>query len=114
DIDFDVIDVLAAIDGHKCSFATNRTKAQLFGLDFIPPSPQDPTQVPDEQLCEEMYTDFEQAADRANKALRDAQTLLAQYYAGIASGHPLGNICLTVAPNDKLPVGFPGSADCAH
>jgi hypothetical protein len=105
--DFSIIDVLAALDGSQCEIKTARTHVTLLGQDFVPEGA-----VPDLDVaaCKAAYKTFEEAADRANKALRDARMLLEQYYAAIDADDPLGNLCEQIAAPGTTPLGFPALA----
>lgn len=117
----DIVDALAGIEATRCG-AASELRLEVFGIDMLPVLIEDEnlrnslnTSVPSEAAqaaCNTAITDFENALDRAKKALRDAQDLLRQYRAINEAGNHLDPVAFCEAVTAQAPGDFYGG-DCA-
>ena len=98
-----IIDVVAGVTAERCRVSSDETHFQVLGLDFIDPNdiPKinsddailSPALYDASQKCKVAVDKFKMYGDRAKKAFRDAQQLLAQYHDAKSLGKLLtGNV----------------------
>jgi len=114
-----IVNVRGAVDGSRCGVDTSRTVVQLLNMDFVPGDGPPGEVALNSEECEEAFALVEEAANRANKAMRDARAMLEQYYERAQSNNALGNLCLDIARPGEIPEGFPplpldGTTTCAN
>jgi len=113
----------AQIGGHvdRCQYSGG-AKIDLFGHDFLPTlvesfpalSALEPKATPQANIdaCNAALGGYQEAFDRAKKAMRDAQELLRQYHAGLKNQQCFNPVEFCNQVLGTAPVGFP-VVDCA-
>jgi uncharacterized protein YjbI with pentapeptide repeats len=112
---FPVLDAVLSAKAQRCGFTTLDSKFELFGLDFfVPPRKASlPKAVQDLLVdktipnCAEALDAFQEVADRARKAMRDAQELLTQYHDALKTGACFNGFELCDSLVKRAPAGFP-------
>ena len=112
-----IVDLLLSLHANQCGLDSFTRTTEIFGVDFIDAAG---ITIPDlrfpapelQETCNKAYTDFEEAGNRAKKALRDATELLKQYKAlvandgaGTVADNLSATLCREIAANP--PRGFP-------
>jgi hypothetical protein len=119
-----IIDVVAGVTAQRCSISTDETHFQVLGLDFVDEddlprvNTDDPTistaAYEASKACKDGLAEFKLWGDRAKKAFRDAQNLVAQYQNAKAIGAAFGtDLCTQLGIASKTVPFFPGGNSCA-
>jgi hypothetical protein len=120
----DIINVAAGIKADRCSITSDETQFKIFGIDIIDPNsiPRidtgnralSPEAYDASQKCQSAVATFKLYGDRAKKAFRDAQQVLAQYHALRDAGNPFGpDLCQQIGIAAANVPFFPGGNACA-
>lgn len=88
---FELLDLRGELEASICRVSTKGSRLALLGVDFLPAIAGDTGVLFDSddleglssEKCEEAIASYVDAVDRAKKALRDAQELVAQYNEGL-------------------------------
>lgn len=117
DSKFTVLDARLAASVDRCGYGMDGSYIELFDDNFLPPL------LAEAKLsglleshrvtnCKEALEAYQEVADRAKKAMRDAQELLRQYHAALREGACLNLEELCSKLMDNAPTGFVG-IDCS-
>lgn len=117
----DIFKVRAQLEADLCGAATDASRMEVLGIDFLPKVPDaDKFLFNTDELgnddfsresCEDAVDEYIDAFDRAKKALRDAQELITQYKA-LPEGTTFDeNFCEIFAGEGKRPAGMLGDCD---
>lgn len=88
---FELLELRGELEASICNVSTKGSRLSLLGVDFLPAIAGDSGVIFDSdeldglssEKCEEAIAAYVDSVDRAKKALRDAQELVAQYKSGL-------------------------------
>jgi hypothetical protein len=109
---FDILNAVLSARADRCGYSTADSKLELFGNDFLPDLLGDVLVDTQSDTCEASLAAHQEVADRAKKAMRDAQDLLRQYHAARAAGRCFDPSAFCTSLLADAPRDFP-VIDCA-
>jgi hypothetical protein len=114
-----IVDINAGVHGDRCNFSTNDTRFKVLGIDFIDLFGNEPFNTGDvdnpaftaASECSSAVGQFQDAANRAKKAMKDAQLLL-QRHAALPPGQTFNKTAFCNELEAQDDPGFP-PGNCA-